>query len=140
MGGAIGSILIGAFANEGVGGFAASGELFGKQLAAVVLGAVYSYIGTMLILFFVGIFFRLKPDLTEILDPDKSFHGESAYNEDLENDSKYAGTNFAANVMAVKAAETATSSTPANEPRLSRRCVSCPHACSMTQGILMLVS
>jgi len=96
MGGALGSVLIGAFADPSVGGVAASGELFGKQLTAVLLGAVYSYIATVLILLFCGLVFRLKPDIQEITDPDKSFHGESAYTDpsDPENDSKYSGTMF----------------------------------------------
>jgi Amt family ammonium transporter len=90
MGGAVGSIMCGVFADKDVGGFSASGELFGKQLAAVVIAAVYSYLVTILILLVLGLFVRLKPTLTEISDPDKSFHGESAYNE--QDDSKYAGT------------------------------------------------
>lgn len=63
MGGALGSVLIGAFADPTVGGVAASGSLFGKQFAAVLLGAVYSYIATVLILLFCGLVFRLKPDI-----------------------------------------------------------------------------
>ena len=40
----------------------------------------------------IGLVMRLKPNIQEITDPDKSFHGESAYMEDMENSSKYAGT------------------------------------------------
>ena len=51
MGGAIGSILIGALADADVGGVAASGELFGKQLAATLLCAAYSYLFSFVVLF-----------------------------------------------------------------------------------------
>ena len=40
MGGALGSVLLAAFTDESVGGVKPSGELFGKQLVAVVLAAV----------------------------------------------------------------------------------------------------
>jgi len=93
MGGAIGSILIGVFADEAVGGVQASGKLLGKQIAAVTIAAVYSYAASMLLLLLIGTVFRLKPTLGEIVDVDKSFHGESAYT-DAESDSKYAGTAF----------------------------------------------
>jgi len=92
MGGAIGSVLVGVLADKDVGGVAASGELFGKQLAGVLLAAAYGYVVCMLILLLIGAVFRLKPNLAEITDPDKSFHGETAYNDAMENDSKYAGT------------------------------------------------
>ena len=90
MGGAIGSVMIGAFADVNVGGVAASGELLGKQLLAVVFCALYSYILTILLLVLIGLVFRLKPNVTEITDLDLSFHGESAYDPENMNDSKYA--------------------------------------------------
>lgn len=100
MGGALGSVLIGVFADVGgdvTGGDpAASGELFGKQLAAVTITAVYSYVMSILILLLLGLFFRLKPDTAEISDLDKSFHNESAYDDGMD-DSNYAGTAMAAN-------------------------------------------
>lgn len=96
MGGAIGSVMIGAFADVNVGGVAASGELLGKQLLAVVFCALYSYILTILLLVLIGLVFRLKPNVTEITDLDLSFHGESAYDPENMNDSKYAGTAAAA--------------------------------------------
>ena len=92
MGGALGSVLLGALADERVGGVGPSGSLFGMQLVAVILGAVWSYVITFLILLLLGLVVRLKPSIQEISDPDKSFHGESAYTDDAENDSKYAGT------------------------------------------------
>jgi len=90
MGGALGSILIGVLADKDVGGFAPSGELFGKQCVAVLLAAVYSYVMTILLLLAIGLVFKLKPSMDEITDVDKSFHGENAYFDS--NDSKYAGT------------------------------------------------
>ena len=63
MGGALGSILIGVFADPAVsgGGPAASGELFGKQLAATAIAAVYSYFVTVVLLKLIGLVLRLKP-------------------------------------------------------------------------------
>jgi len=95
MGGALGSLLLGVLADKDVGGETAGGEFFGKQLAAVVLAAVYSYVVSILILMLIGLVCRLKPTAVEIIDMDHSQHGESAYLDALENDSKYAGTFFA---------------------------------------------
>ena len=93
MGGALGSVLLGAFADSNVNeSLSAGGELFGKQIVAVIIAAVWSYVFTFIILILLGLVIRLKPSIQEISDPDKSFHGESAYTDDAENDSKYAGT------------------------------------------------
>merc|ERR1712072_1573935 len=93
IGGALGSVLLGAFADSNVNeSLGASGELFGKQIVAVLIAAVWSYFFTFIILILLGLVIRLKPSIQEISDPDKSFHGESAYTDDAENDSKYAGT------------------------------------------------
>ena len=61
MGGAIGSILIGALADDEVGGVAASGELFGKQLAATLLCAAYSYLFSFVVLFVMTKVWDIKP-------------------------------------------------------------------------------
>jgi Amt family ammonium transporter len=95
MGGAVGSVLVGVLAEKEVGGVERSGELFGKQIVAVVLAAVYSYAVTILTLLLIGLGMRLKPTAIEIVDMDYSQHGESAYLDAFENDSKYAGTFFA---------------------------------------------
>ena len=92
MGGALGSILVGALADNDVGGVGPSGELFGKQFAAVLIAAVYSYAVSILILMAIGVVCRLKPTAVEIVDMDHSQHGESAYLDALENDSKYTWT------------------------------------------------
>ena len=88
MGGALGSIMIGAFADENVGGVAASGTLFGKQLVAVLLAIVYSYVVSYGILFLISKCFVLKPTEDEIMNLDESFHGESAYCTTTERESK----------------------------------------------------
>ena len=66
MGGALGSILLGALADESVGGVAAGGELVGKQILATAIAAVYSYLATVLILLLCGLLFRLKPNINEV--------------------------------------------------------------------------
>ena len=92
MGGALGSILLGALTDKDVGGVEPSGELFGKQFAAVLIAAVYSYAVSILLLMAIGVVCRLKPTAVEIVDMDHSQHGESAYLDALENDSKYTWT------------------------------------------------
>ena len=95
MGGAIGSVLIGVFADTEVsGGLHRSGELFGKQVVAVLLAAIYSYVVSALLLLALGLVFRLKPTQEEITDVDKSFHGENAY-FDEHDFGNYSGTNVA---------------------------------------------
>ena len=79
MGGAIGSILIGALADADVGGVAASGELFGKQLAATLLCAAYSYLFSFVVLFVMTKVWDIKPSPEQIKNVDMSLHGESAY-------------------------------------------------------------
>ena len=84
MGGALGSILLGALTDKDVGGVEPSGELFGKQFAAVLIAAVYSYAVSILLLMAIGVMCRLKPTAVEIMDMDHSQHGESAYLDALE--------------------------------------------------------
>jgi Amt family ammonium transporter len=79
MGGLLGSILVGIFADENVGGVAASGELFGKQCAAVALAAVYSYVLSFAMIYIIGTCMELKPKTEEMDDLDWAFHGERAY-------------------------------------------------------------
>lgn len=50
MGGFLGTLLIGCFADESVGGTAASGSLFGIQLACALITAVYSCVMTIVLL------------------------------------------------------------------------------------------
>ena len=79
MGGAISSILIGALADADVGGVAASGELFGKQLAATLLCAAYSYLFSFVVLWVMTKVWDIKPSPEQIKNVDMSLHGESAY-------------------------------------------------------------
>jgi len=83
MGGALGSVMIGALAVEEVAGFEASGELFGKQLAAVALAAVYSYVMAALLLLLMGMVCRLTPTAEEITNLDAALHGEAAYSPEI---------------------------------------------------------
>ena len=94
MGGALGSVLVGVFSDPSVsGGPAWSGELFGKQLVATIIAAVYSYIASVLLLRLIGLCLRLKPTKEEMADIDKAFHGELAYTATPGN-SFYQGTDF----------------------------------------------
>jgi hypothetical protein len=73
MGGFFGTLLIGCFADESVGGTPASGSLFGIQLTCAVITAVYSYIMTIILLKLIncGNKIALLPsqvELTEGLD------------------------------------------------------------------------
>ena len=62
-----------------MGGVQRSGELFGKQLVAVLLAAFYSYVVTFLILFLLSKCMVIKPTSEEILDLDMALHGEESY-------------------------------------------------------------
>ena len=62
-----------------VGGVGASGELFGKQIAAVLLAAFYSYVVTFILLVLLSKCMVLKPSPEEMLDLDMAFHGEESY-------------------------------------------------------------
>jgi Amt family ammonium transporter len=81
MGGALGSVLLGAFADESVGGVSASMELVGKQLAAVAFCAAYSYIVTLVILKGLSYCMALKPTREQMDDMDASVYGEVAYGD-----------------------------------------------------------
>mmetsp|Transcript_46726 Transcript_46726/g.111240 ORF Transcript_46726/g.111240 Transcript_46726/m.111240 type:complete len:521 (-) Transcript_46726:276-1838(-) len=83
MGGWIGSILIGVFADPILGGPAASGEQFAKQLAAAVGTAVYSFIVSFVLLHLVNLITPVVPSDADIAEGlDSSMHGEHAYDED----------------------------------------------------------
>ena len=87
MGGALGSVLLGALADDAIGGVGRSGVFFGKQLAATALAAVYSYIVTAVLLLVMGKIMRITPNMQEMENVDKSFHGEAAY-------SNHGGSNY----------------------------------------------
>ena len=94
MGGVLGSILVGCLSDPKIsGGPEWSGELFGKQIVATLIAAVYSYVVTVVILKLIGLVMRLKPTKEEMADIDKAFHGELAYTATPGN-SFYATGNF----------------------------------------------
>ena len=80
MGGVLGSLCIGVFGS--MQGAEASGELFGKQLAAVVLVSVYSFVLSFILLKVINKIpgLHLLPSDEELaVGLDQSFHGEKAY-------------------------------------------------------------
>ena len=90
MGGLLGTLCVGIFANKDVtatsvagSGFEAGGKLFGKQLLAVVGCAAYSFVigyGTIKVL---EKFMRVVPGEDEMkVGFDVSMHGAKAYTED----------------------------------------------------------
>jgi Amt family ammonium transporter len=87
MGGFIGSLLIGCFASSAVGGVSASGELFGKQLAAALLIGAYSSVITIGLLKAINFVTggQLSPTQKQIeAGLDVTIHGEKAYHNDYE--------------------------------------------------------
>merc|ERR1719305_992636 len=97
MGGALGSILVGALADKDVTGGDPGwgGELFGKQVVATLIAAVYSYLVTVLLLKLIGLATRLQFNKEEMENPDKTVHGELAYTS-TPGSSVTGGVNFAA--------------------------------------------
>jgi len=82
MGGFLGTVLIGAFADESVNGVKASGEQFGKQLAAACFTAVYAFVVTYAMIKVIGKFMQLLPDQIALdMGLDVSIHGERAYKD-----------------------------------------------------------
>jgi len=79
MGGLLGSIFVGVFADASVAGFSASWELVGKQTLTVLLAAVYSYIISVLVLLAIKAIVRVTPTADEMMDLDTVMHGEVAY-------------------------------------------------------------
>ena len=81
MGGALGSVLLGAVGQ--VGGVSPSGEFVGKQLAAVVLVAVYAFVLSFIILKICDVLpgvGPLKPKAEHIEKGlDQAMHMERAY-------------------------------------------------------------
>ena len=85
VGGLLGSILLGVFAYKSINAAGANGlvagnaAFFGKQVAAALITAVYSFGMTFLILKFLGIFGSVRvPDSVEMRGLDTEL-GEEAY-------------------------------------------------------------
>lgn len=85
MGGFLGTLLIGCFAEESVNpvmGIKASGEQFGKQLAAACFTAVYAFVVAYVMIKVIGKFMQLVPDQVALESGlDVSIHGERAYKD-----------------------------------------------------------
>jgi Amt family ammonium transporter len=86
VGGLLGTMLLGVFAYKTVNAAGANGlvagnaAFFGKQVAAALITAVYSFGMTFLILKFIGIFGSIRvPDAVEMKGLDSELHGEEAY-------------------------------------------------------------
>jgi Amt family ammonium transporter len=83
MGGFIGSCLLGALADETIGGVQRSWEFFGKQLLVCCGTAVYSFVVSFLLLKAVDFLIPVVPSQEDIFRGlDASMHGEHAYDED----------------------------------------------------------
>lgn len=78
VGGALGALLVGIFAFRPVAG---GSEQFGKQLFAVALAAVFSFVGSFIIAWAIEktIGFRARAE-DELEGLDITLHGESGYN------------------------------------------------------------
>jgi hypothetical protein len=83
MGGLLGSILIGPFADASVGGIGPSGALFGRQVAACAFTLVYALVLSYLLLRGINLFLPLVPPMDIVAAGlDKTLHGEHAYDSD----------------------------------------------------------
>jgi len=83
-GGFLGTILIGALADESVNDTHRSGKLFGIQLGSACFCVVYSMLVTVAILFTISKFMTLKPSKDEVtFGLDMAIFGEMAYNSEM---------------------------------------------------------
>ena len=84
MGGLLGTLMLGFLADADIGGVERSGMFFGKQLAACVGTAAYSFIISYLLLFIINFITPVVPDAAEVaMGLDVSLHGEQAYDDDF---------------------------------------------------------
>ena len=91
MGGFLGTLCIGIFADENVNEVKASGELFGKQFAAAVGTAVYAYAVGFALVKVIEKFMKIIPPQHALeLGLDASIHGERAYKDTSQNGGKTA--------------------------------------------------
>jgi len=86
MGGVIGTIALGIFASAAINGqsglLEGNGSFFMKEMAAVLIGAVYAFIFTYLMLAIINYITPVKVnEHDEDLGLDASLHGEKAYDE-----------------------------------------------------------
>jgi ammonium transporter, Amt family len=84
IGGVLGTILLGVFAYEAIGGQAGlldgNASFFMKEVVAVIISAVYAFVFTYLMLFIINFITKVKvSEGDEDLGLDASQHGENAY-------------------------------------------------------------
>lgn len=95
MGGYLGTILLGIFADKDVNGVQGSAEQFGKQLLAATGCAVYSFVVGYGLIKIIGRFMEVVPEKTVIASGlDISMHGEKAYSEGSMHGSMHGGGGF----------------------------------------------
>uniref|UniRef100_A0A7S0SAD7 Ammonium transporter n=1 Tax=Mantoniella antarctica TaxID=81844 RepID=A0A7S0SAD7_9CHLO len=95
MGGYLGTVMLGIFADKDVNGIQGSGEQFGKQLLAATGCAVYSFVVGYALIKFIGLFMEVVPEKTVISTGlDLSMHGEKAYSEGSMHNSMHGGVGF----------------------------------------------
>ncbi len=83
MGGLLGSVLIGPFADASVGGIGASGALLGRQVAACAFTLVYALVLSYLLLRGIDLLLPLVPPMDIVAAGlDSTMHGEHAYDSD----------------------------------------------------------
>jgi len=86
MGGVTGTILLGIFAVSSIGGqsglIEGNSAFFFKEVVAVLIGAIYAFGFTYLMLVLINIFTKVKvTNEVETIGIDFSVHGEKAYDE-----------------------------------------------------------
>ena len=88
VGGLFGTIMLGIFASAAVNEAGADGLVFGgsgfffKQVVAVVIGSVYAFVFTYIMLIIINLFTKVKVSAAEEeMGLDVAIHGEKAYDE-----------------------------------------------------------
>jgi hypothetical protein len=85
IGGVLGSLMVGLFAKEEIGGvngaFYGNGRQFGLQLYAVTVSAGWACVGTFLVMSFVDLLVGLRVSATKEGNMDRSQHGASMYSQ-----------------------------------------------------------
>lgn len=91
VGGTVGAILTGVFANKAVNEFGNNGLFFGNpglvwtQLVGVIATYIFAGVGTFAIIKFLSLFMKVRVnEETEVQGLDIPEHGEEAYGEDFE--------------------------------------------------------
>ncbi len=88
VGGALGTILLGVFAHEMIGGqsgllYGGNVRFFGIQVLAIMISSLYAFVFTYAMLWIINKITPVKTSEIEEGELDKALHGESAYEGDL---------------------------------------------------------